>query len=142
VTNALILGTLQSRALRLSVGVKMEGVPLAAVLSGVMLPRSRRASWRVAILSPALRPTLVLLASRRPRGIEHVRGTARASTEARRRWTGLEACALFLGAVTAGVNGYLPLDAIEELDGSPVPGRLAAFALAGTLARFDWAVVV
>lgn len=144
-TNALIHGTLQGRGMRLAVGFKMGGVPLAAVMSGVVLPPIAEAtSWRVAILSLALLPVMVLLASPRLNGIERVRRGDDASPASRGRWTGLETFALFLGVVTAGVNGYLPLYVVDELEGSLSRGGalLAAFALAGALARFGWSVVL
>jgi predicted MFS family arabinose efflux permease len=154
-TNSLITASLRDRDIRLAVGLKQSGVPLSAVLAGWLVPLvTGWYDWRIGVLSLLIFPAIASLAALRVTGSGSMAGPTD-STKAERREqrlaqrrtpvesTGLEIYALMLGIVTAGLNGYLPLFANNELDGSLARGGalLAAFAAAGAFARFFWSVV-
>jgi predicted MFS family arabinose efflux permease len=148
-TNSLIASSLIAREVRIAVGFKMGGVPLAAIASGAILPAIAGAStWRMAIVACAVLPAMVMVASSRLSGGGRSvpdRAAPGGAPRGRRRigWTGLELYALLLGMVTAGINGYLPLFTVDELSGSLARGGalLSTFALAGALGRLFWSIV-
>lgn len=154
-TNSLVTASLRDRDVRLAVGVKQSGVPVAAVATGWLVPLvTGWFDWRVGVLSLILFPAILSVAAFRVTGSGSMAGPEgssrterRAQRQEQRRTpiesTGLEVYALMLGIVTAGLNGYLPLFANAELAGSLARGGalLAAFAAAGAIGRFFWAVI-
>jgi len=154
-TNSLIISGLRDGSVRLAVGLKQGGVPIAAVLTGWLVPLvTGWINWRVGVLSLMLLPILVSIAALSVTGSGPMAGPSgqgreelRAQRRAERRIpierTGLETYALLLGVVTAGLNGYLPLFTNQELAGSLARGGalLAAFAAAGAIGRFLWSIL-
>lgn len=154
-TNSLITASLAGRNLRLAVAIKQSGVPVSAVLTGWIVPFvTALSNWRIGVMSLLIFAMLNSVAAFRVTGSGPM-ASASSGTRAERRQhrreqrqtpvepTGLEVYALMLGVVTAGLNGYLPLFANIELDGSLARGGalLAAFAAAGAVGRFVWSII-
>jgi predicted MFS family arabinose efflux permease len=154
-TNSLITASLRDHNIRLAVAVKQSGVPVAAVLTGWLVPLvTGLYDWRIGVLSLISFALLTVVIAFRVTGsgpMAQASDTSKQERRAHRRTqrkvrvasTGLEVYALMLGVVTAGLNGYLPLFANTELAGSLARGGalLAAFAAAGAIGRVVWSVV-
>lgn len=154
-TNSLITGSLEGRSVRFAVAIKQSGVPVSAVLTGWIVPLvTSFSNWRIGVMSLLIFAIMNSLMAFRVTGSGPMASSSASSRVERRELrrqqrrtpvepTGLEVYALMLGVVTAGLNGYLPLFANIELDGSLARGGalLAAFAAAGAIGRFLWSLV-
>lgn len=155
VTNSFITASLRDRNIRLAVAVKQSGVPVAAVLTGWMVPLvTGWYDWRIGVMSLVMFAGLSAMLAFKVTGSGPMAGPADATKEQRRAQrlvqrrtrvtpTGLETYALMLGIVTAGLNGYLALFTNTELDGSLARGGalLAAFAASGAIGRVYWSMI-
>lgn len=138
VTNAAVAGHVHARHVRWAVGLKQAGVPLAAILAGWVLPRLVDApGWRVAVAGAVAVPLVATVLAARL----HARpDPVRSSSAPPRGTTRLVWYALLMGAVTAGLNGYLALYVVDGLGGSlPSAGAaVVGLAAAGAVGRVGW----
>jgi predicted MFS family arabinose efflux permease len=148
-TNLLVVTRVPAPRRALAIGVKQSGVQFAAFAAGLALPPlAAVAGWRAGMAVAAVLPAVlgvVVWWRVPPAAAERVVSgpmSARTTGSAPRpRWViGLMGFSLLLGTGLAVVNTYLPLYASQQLSlpGTAAGSALAAFGVAGLLARVVW----
>jgi predicted MFS family arabinose efflux permease len=143
-TNRLIAAHVPAQGRALAVGVKQSGVPLAALIAGLVLPSlARSLSWRTAtLLVVPFAVVTCIVALTLPRDPAAQSGKAFAFPEAPNtatRW--LMVYSLFIGAGLASLNTYLALYAHQRLGltNTEAGALISAIGVSGIASRLAWA---
>lgn len=144
-TNRLIAAHVPPPRRALAIGIKQSGVPMAALLAGLVLPTVAGAlSWRAAaalVIPVALATAVLALVAlpRDPAPTEPIRFGLPQPPNAATRW--LMAYSLFIGCGLASLSTYLPLYAHQRLAmGESEAGALiSAIGVSGIATRILWA---
>lgn len=144
VTNKLVAVHLPEGRRGVTMGVKQAGVQIGAFLTGALLaPAAAAWGWRRALAVSVVMPVAGLVAALRTVPPDADSGPVPTRQERRklpRSVTWLAVYAFLMGAGVAGVNAYLPLYAVEELDvAAEVAGAVVALiGFVGILSRVAW----